>query len=92
MKKIFLERTIKMFLATMFLLYSREFIIDSFKHFIRERKITYVDCINYIFWNKGRNNDTEATEFFKLFKRKKFETVSSQAFGKQRMFIKPELF
>ena len=77
MKKIFLEKTIKLFLATMISYYSREFIIDSLKHFIRERKITYFDCINFIIWNNGRNNDLEATEFFKKFKKKKYETVSS---------------
>ena len=92
MKKIFLEKTIKLFLATMISYYSREFIIDSLKHFIRERKITYFDCINFIIWNNGRNNDLEATEFFKKFKKKKYETVSSQAIGKQRIYIKPELF
>lgn len=92
MKKIFLEKTIKSYLATIFLLYSRESIIDSHKHFVRNRELSFRDCINFIFWNKGRNNDIEATEFYKLFKKKKYETISSQAIGKQRSFIKPELF
>lgn len=54
--------------------------------------MSFKDCVKFIFWNKGRNNDIELTEFFKLFKGKKYETISHQAIGKQRIFIKPELF
>jgi len=54
--------------------------------------MSYKDCVKFIFWNKGRNNDIELTEFFKVFKGKKYETISHQAIGKQRIFIKPELF
>ena len=68
------------------------FIIDRTKHFIRNRKISYHDCVKFIIWNNGRNNDIELAEFFKLFQNKKFETISRQAIGKQRMYIKPELF
>ena len=89
---IYLERSIKEFLATMSCLFLREFIIDPDKHFIRERKMSYTDYVEFIFWNKGRNNDIEATEFLKLFSKKKYETISHQAIGKQRVFIKPELF
>lgn len=72
--------------------YSREFIINKEKHFIRCRKMLYTDYIKFIFWNKGRNNNIEGTEFFKQFMDKKFETISQQALGKQRKFILPELF
>ena len=63
--------------------YSREFIIDKEKHFIRCRKMIFEDYIKFIFWNKGRNNDIEGTEFFKQFLDKKFETISEQALGRQ---------
>ena len=89
---ILLEKTVKTFLATMSCYFFGSYIIDNHIHFIRTRKITYDDCIKFIFWNKGRNNDTELTEFFKVFKGKKYETISHQAIGKQRIFIKPELF
>lgn len=89
---ILLEKTVKTFLATMSCYFFGSYIIDNHIHFIRTRKITYEDCVKFIFWNKGRNNDTELTEFFKVFKGKKYETISHQAIGKQRIFIKPELF
>lgn len=89
---ILLEKTVKTFLATMSCYFFASYIIDKHVHFIRTRKITYEDCVKFIFWNNGRNNDTELTEFFKVFKGKKYETISHQAIGKQRIFIKPELF
>ena len=88
----YFEKTIKTFLATMFCLYLKDFIIDKEKHFIRDRKMGFIDHIKYIIWNKGRNNDIEGVEFFKVFLKKKYETISRQAIGKQRAFIKPELF
>ena len=89
---ILFEKTVKTFLATMSCLFYVSYIIDKDKHFIRDRKMSYKDCVKFIFWNKGRNNDVELTEFFKVFKEKKFETISHQAIGKQRIYIKPELF
>ena len=89
---IFLEKTVKFFLATMWQFYSEEYIIDREKHFTRKGKLTFREYISFILYNKGRNNDIEITEFCKVFLKKKFETISSQAVGKQRMFIKPELF
>ena len=89
---ILFEKTVKTFLATMSCFFFRYYIIDSHLHFIRERKMTYEDVVKFIFWNKGRNNDIELTEYLKVFKGKKYETMSHQAIGRQRMFIKPELF
>ena len=89
---ILLEKTVKTFLATMSCFFFGSYIIDKHKHFVRNRKMSYKDCVKFIFWNKGRNNDIELTEFFKVFKGKKYETISHQAIGKQRIYIKPELF
>ena len=89
---ILLEKTVKTFLATMSCFFFGSYIIDKHKHFIRNSKMSYKDCVKFIFWNKGRNNDIELTEFFKVFKGKKYETISHQAIGKQRIYIKPELF
>ena len=89
---ILLEKTVKTFFAILSCYFFGSYIIDNHIHFIRTRKITYEDCVKFIFWNKGRNNDTELTEFFKVFKGKKYETMSHQAIGRQRIFITPDLF
>lgn len=89
---IYFEKSIKTFLATMFCQYLRDFIIDKEKHFIRDRKMGFIDHIKYIIWNNGRNNDIEGAEFFKVFLKKSYETISRQDIGKQRAFIQPELF
>ena len=47
----------------------RGYIIDPLKHFIRDRKMSYHDCIKFIIWYYGKNNDTEAAEYFKVFKK-----------------------
>ena len=89
---ILFEKAIKTFLATMSCLFYGCLIIDRTKHFIRNHKISYKDCVKFIIWNNGRKNDIELAEFFKKFKNKKFETISRQAIEKQRMHIIPELF
>ena len=89
---ILFDKTIKTFLTTLSFLFHGSYIIDPKIHFIRNRKMSYHDCVKFIIWNNGRNNDTELAEFFKVFKKKSFETMSHQAIGKQRMHIKPELF
>ena len=89
---ILFEKTVKTFLATMSCFFFGRYIIDNHKHFIRNRKLSYKNCVKFIFWNKGRNNDIELTEFYKVFKGKKYETMSHQAIGRQRIFIKPDLF
>ena len=89
---ILFEKTVKTFLATMPCFSFGSYIIDNHKHFIRNRKLSYKDCVKFIFWNKGRNNDIELTGFYKVFKGKKYETMSHQAIGRQRIFIKPDLF
>lgn len=58
---ILFEKTVKTFLATMSCFFFGSYIIDNHKHFIRNRKMTYKDCVKFIFWNKGRNNDIELT-------------------------------
>ena len=83
-KLILLEKTVKTFLATISYYFLGRYIIDNHKHFIHNRKITYKECVKFIFWNKDRNNDTELTEFFKIFKEKKYETISHQAIGKTK--------
>lgn len=88
----YFEKTIKSFLATMFCQYLECYIIDKDKHFVRNRKMGFIDHIKFIIWNKGRNNDIEASEFFKVFLKKKYETITPQAIGKQRAFIHPDLF
>ena len=89
---ILLERTVKTFLASLSCMFLRGYIIDPLKHFIRDRKMSYRDCIKFIIWYNGRNNDTEAAEYFKVFKKKKYETMSHQAIGRQRIYINPDLF
>ena len=84
---ILLERTVKTFLASLSGMFLRGYIIDPLKHFIHDRKMSYHDCIKFIIWYNGRNNDTEAAEYFKVFKKKKYETMSHQAIGRHRIYI-----
>ena len=67
---ILLERTVKTFLASLSCMFLREYIDNPLKHFIRNRKMPYRDCIKFVIWYDGRNNDTEASECFKVFKKR----------------------
>ena len=90
---IFLEKKIRSYLGTIMPhLFTKEYVIDPEKHFVRKGKMTLKEYIQFIFCNAGRNNDIEISDFFKTFLDRSYETMSSQAVGKQRVFIMPELF
>ena len=79
------------FFANILDFYSREYILEDNK-FIRERKMNFYDHINYILVQKGCTSYIEALNFMKLSKNGKFKSITSQAIGKQRINISPNLF
>ena len=85
------ERFILNFFATFDLFVSRKY-VSSDKAFIRMRKMSQKDYTKYILTQFGCNGYTESIRFFTKSLNKKFETITSQAIGKQRMFLKPELY
>ena len=62
------------------------------KAFTRVRKMSQKDYTKYILTQFGCNGYTESIRFFTKSLNRKFETITSQAIGKQRMFLKPELY
>lgn len=85
------RRTLFQFFANILDFYSREYILEDNK-FIRERKMNFYDHINYILVQKGCTSYIEALNFMKLSKNGKFKSITSQAIGKQRINISPNLF
>lgn len=85
------ERFILNFFATFELFISREYVFGD-KAFTRVRKMSQKDYTKYILTQFGCNGYTESIRFFTKSLNRKFETITSQAIGKQRMFLKPELY
>lgn len=85
------RRTLFQFFANILDFYSREYILEENK-FIRNRKMNFYDYINYIFIQEGCTSYIEALKFMKLYKKGKFKSITSQAIGKQRMNISPNLY
>jgi len=85
------RRTLFQFFANILDFYSRDYILEE-NRFIRNRKMSFNDHINYILIQKGCTNYIEALKFMKLTKKGKFKSITSQAIGKQRMNISPNLF
>ena len=54
--------------------------------------MNFYDYINYIFIQEGCTSYIEALKFMKLYKKGKFKSITSQAIGKQRMNISPNLY
>lgn len=85
------ERFILNFFATFELFVSRKYVFGD-KAFTRVRKMSQKDYTKYILTQFGCNGYTESIRFFTKSLNRKFETITSQAIGKQRMFLKPELY
>lgn len=54
--------------------------------------MSFEDHIIYILVQRGCTNYIEAIRFFTKLKKKRFQTITSQAIGKQRIYILPQLF
>lgn len=87
----FFDEFLCLFFFTFEDFFSRKYITEANK-FIRNRKMSFKDHIIYILVQRGCTNYIEAVRFFTKFKNNPFQTISSQAIGKQRIFISPQLF
>lgn len=85
------RRTLFQFFAEISDFYSRDYILEE-NRFVRNRKMSFNDHINYILIQEGCTSYIEALKFMKLSKKGKFKSITSQAIGKQRMNISPNLF
>lgn len=85
------ERFILNFFATFELFVSRKYVFGD-KAFTRVRKMSQKDYTKYILTQFGCNGYTESIRFFTKSLNRKFETITPQAIGKQRMFLKPDLY
>lgn len=85
------KRTLFQFFANILDFYSRDYILEENK-FIRVRKMNFYDHINYILVQKGCTSYIEALRFMRLSTNGKFKSITSQAIGKQRVYISPNLF
>lgn len=85
------ERFILNFFATFDLFVCRKYVFGD-TAFTRLRKMSQKDYTKYILTQFGCNGYTESIRFFTKNLNRKFETISPQAIGKQRMFLKPKLY
>ena len=83
------------FLASFFLTFdnfvSRKY-VDGDNHFIRHRKMSFKEYVIYIIVQRGNTNFTEALRYYRGFLKKEFQSITPQAIGKQRKFIKSKLY
>ena len=70
---------------------SKKYVTEEDK-FIRERKMTQKEYIAYIITQRSCTSYIETVRFFTIMMKNDFKTISSQAIGKQRMFIDPQAF
>lgn len=88
---IHIDRFLMNFFATFEMLISRKYIIGE-NHFVRHRKMSYLDYVLYIFVRIGNTNYAEAIRFYRGFLKKDFLSITRQAINKQRKFISSKLF
>lgn len=70
---------------------SKKYVTEEDK-FIRERKMTQKEYMAYIITQRSCTSYIETVRFFTIMMKNDFKTISSQAIGKQRMFIDPQAF
>ena len=86
-----IDRFLVNFFSTFKKLISRKYIIGE-NHFVRHRKMSYLEYVLYIFVRTGNTNFSEAQRFYRRFLKKEFESITRQAINKQRKFISSKLF
>lgn len=67
------------------------FVSDKNK-FTRKSKFSFKDYITFICFNKGLSNQANLEDFVEDDFTNELETITRQAFSKQRTYIKPEVF
>lgn len=70
---------------------SKKYVTES-NRFVRTRKMSFKEYVLYILTQTGCTNFAEAHKFFTKTLNHKFESITRQAIGKQRMYISPKLF
>lgn len=70
---------------------SKEY-VNGENRFVRRRKADQKSHTMFILSQRGCNNYIECNRFFTCFLKKDFETISSQAIGKQRIYLHPDVF
>ena len=83
------------FLACFFLTFnnfvSRDY-IDGENHFTRHRKMSFKEYVIYVIVQRGNTNFTEALRYYRGFLKNDFLSITRQAIGKQRKYIKSKLY
>ena len=85
------DRFVKEFFRLFDYFISKKYIIGD-NRFIRDRKMTQKEYTAYILSQRSCTGYIETIRFFTIMMKKNFKTISSQAIGKQRMFIDPKVF
>ena len=85
------DRFVKEFFRLFECFISKKYITEE-NRFIRDRKMTQKEYTAYILSQRSCNGYIETIRFFTIIMKKDFKTISSQAIGKQRMYINPKVF
>lgn len=85
------DRFVKEFFRLLDYFISKKYITEE-NRFIRDRKMTQKEYTEYILSQRSCTCYIETIRFFTIMMKKDFKTISSQAIGKQRMFINPKVF
>lgn len=85
------DRNIKEFFRKFDHYVSEKYVTEK-DRFIRERKMNQKEYLAYILIQRSCTGYIEAVRFFTRMMKNDFNTISSQAIGKQRMFIDPQVF
>lgn len=70
---------------------SKKYVTDE-NRFIRDRKMNQKEYTAFILSQRSCTGYIETIRFFTIMMKKDFKTISSQAIGKQRMYIDPKTF
>ena len=70
---------------------SKKYVTDE-NRFIRDRKMNQKEYTAFILSQRSCTGYIETIRFFTIMMKKDFKTISSQAIGKQRMYIDPKSF
>lgn len=87
----FFDRFLINFFVTFESFISKKYVAES-NRFIRTRKMSFNEYVLYILTQTGCTNFAEAHKFYTKTLNHKFESITRQAIGKQRIYISPKLF
>ena len=87
----FFDRFLINFFVTFESFISKKYVAES-NRFIRTRKMSFKEYVLYILTQTGCTNFAEAHKFYTKTLNHKFESITRQATGKQRIYISPKLF